>query len=170
MVSFISFSNSWAAENSPCDEKAESKVERTVRECQLRPKKAQKLWKDLPTAQREVLKAIEVSDVAALLPYVGCDASDSSRLEIVCESDMQPIGEEAIKLAISRARVLPITLTQSKWVRYGAENDIFVLCGKTNFKAAKNPCGGNGDNQPVIEVRSSSRGYYIFGVPLSGKN
>lgn len=157
-----------AIAQSPCNSEAEKKAETAVKVCTAKIKKSLKVWKDFDSAKTAIEAALAKKNAHSLLPYIGCDASDSSRFDVVCESDLPKIDIDALNKIIERSKGRQ-TLEKSKWITYGINKDIFLLC--TNdyaFTAAKNYCDESGKAQPVIEVKKSKAGFYIFGVALSG--
>ena len=151
-----------------CDPKLEAKAVAQAKACDAQSLKSKKVWGDLASAKSSVEAAISKNGFHTLVPYIGCDAGDLSRLETICEADLAKIDEKNLKMALSRAKGTS-TLKNSKWVTYGLHKDIFLLCSADyGFKAAKNSCPESETYQPVIEIRKSKAGFYVFGVPLSG--
>lgn len=154
---------------SHCDPKLEAKAEAEIKACSTKKLKSTKLWKDIDSAKKSIEIAIAKKNVSSLYPYIGCDAGDSSRLDVICESELPKINIDALNKIIDRSKGRH-TLEKSKWITYGISKDIFLLCSTDYaFVAAKNYCEEQEKAQPVIEIRKSAAGFYIFGVPLSGR-
>lgn len=155
-------------EPNPCDPQKEIEREKINKVCSLKKQKSEKTWLHLESAKSAIVEALKNGDSSYLAPYIGCDASDSSKHEVICESHSPIINEYHIKEIIKKTKSsFKSTLQKTKWVHYGASKDLFLLCAQDlKTKVHQNYCGDE-RFQPIIEIRKSDKYYYIFGVPLT---
>lgn len=152
----------------PCDLKKESVREKSVMECASRKDKSLKTWSELEQAKIFVLDSLSSGKASSLKPYIGCDASDPSAGEFLCDSHAPIISEKHIqslldKMGDKRKEVL----NNVKWINYGVKKDIYLLCSsKFRIKINKNYCGDSVEEVPIVEIRKGSNGYYIYGVVI----
>lgn len=156
-------------EPNPCDPQKEIEREKINKACSLKKPKSEKTWSNLESAKIAIMEALKSGDSGSLAPYIGCDASDSSKHEVICESHSPVIGEGHIKEVMKKVKSSSKSVLQKiKWVNYGISKDLFLLCSEDlKTKVHQNYCGDDKRFQPIVEIREIDKSYYIFGVPLA---
>ncbi|UYL08443.1 hypothetical protein B9G69_015475 [Bdellovibrio sp. SKB1291214] len=157
-------------DDDPCDKQEEQAIIKTWNACKAKKHKSLKTWKTLEEAKCAIEDAIRKRESKTLLPYVGCDAYDSTRNELHCLSNEFVLVKNNIH-TLGEYSLGEKTLKSSKWITPTdkEKKDVLSLCGADyGFKAAFNSCDPTEKIQPIVDIAKSKYGYYLIGLSISG--
>lgn len=153
---------------SPCDEKLEKKIEKENDICEAKKQRSEKVWPTLESAKNAVIKALSDGNSNSLKPYIGCDSTvfTLAETDVLCLAYDTKIKPEFLDTFIKQVSKNKYALDVIEWNNYGVKKDIYLLCSKKyQTRAAPNYCK-NKELRPMIEIRKSAFGYYIFGIAV----